>query len=97
MTYQKTTKKRTTRRPRELLRAYLLLVLLGAALGANTCTGKSAKLAPAECDAFGDFYDEASGKTWLNCSETRADPCSCEYGLTTYIQCSFDLTAIEGM
>jgi len=55
------------------MRTGCLAILSGAALSdaATNCTGSSTKLAPAECDAWGDFYDDAGGKEWTKCSDAK--------------------------
>ena len=74
------------------------MILSGAALSdaATTCTGSSTKLAQAECDAWGDFYDEATGKEWTTCSDARTDPCSCK-GTDGAPVCATDNTSVETM
>ena len=75
------------------------MILSGAALSdaATTCTGSSAKLAQAECDAWGDFYDEATGKEWTKCSDARTDPCSCKGKDGTRPVCTPDGTSVATM
>ena len=45
--------------------------------GSSLCTGSSAGLAPAECDAWIQLYDSTGGSDWSSCSGHRSDPCSC--------------------
>ena len=76
-----------------------LVILSGAALSdaATTCTGSSAKLAQAECDAWGDFYDDAGGTGWTTCSAARTDPCSCKGTTDKNPVCTPDGTSVATM
>jgi hypothetical protein len=84
-----------------MLRAYLLLVLLGAALGASTCTGASTKLPQDECDAYEDFFDKSNGDTWYGGGAAgsckRSDPCGCYTARSGGHLCNTDGTAIVTM
>ena len=60
----------------------LMLAAVGAGARASQCTGSSAGLAEAECDAWVDFYDAIGGKNWFYCSDSRLDPCACESSWT---------------
>ena len=81
------------------MRTGCLAILSGAALSdaATNCTGSSTKLAPAECDAWGDFYDDAGGKEWTKCSDAKTDPCSCKGTHGTHAVCTPDGTSVETM
>ena len=46
---------------------------------ADSCTGKSATLPPAECAAWISLFDTTKGATWTFCSANRLDPCDCSY------------------
>lgn len=63
-----------------------------AIVRAETCTGKSAGLAPEQCQAWADLYDAAGGPSWTECSRDRLDPCNCGHGGT---QCTRDGTALD--
>ena len=56
----------------------VLAALVTAAASTNVCTGNSKKLAPAQCDAWIEFYDALGGAGWECCSSLRTDPCSCQ-------------------
>ena len=43
----------------------------------NNCTGNSTNLAPAQCNAWIDFYDATGGSAWKDCRDDRTDPLSC--------------------
>ena len=75
------------------------MILSGAALSdaATTCTGNSANLTQAECDAWGDFYDEATGKEWTTCSDAKTDPCSCKGSDGKHAVCTPDGTSVATM
>ena len=61
----------------------LTLAAVGAGARASQCTGsQSAGLAPAECDAWVEFYDATGGKNWQYCSGNRLDPCACDCCVT---------------
>lgn len=76
--------------PRSVLchvRSMTLLPLVTAAAfssvnGTNTCSGYSANVTQAQCDAWGDFYDATGGPNWAVygkpvCQNSKQDPCTC--------------------
>jgi hypothetical protein len=42
----------------------------------NNCIGKSARLVPAQCDAWISFFDQAGGAKWTKCAGGRLNPCA---------------------
>ena len=41
------------------------------------CTGISADLAPSECTAWQNSFDDLNGTSWPQCNTNRNDPCAC--------------------
>lgn len=41
------------------------------------CVGKSVGLNSGDCEAWVKFFDATGGSKWSQCSDLRADPCSC--------------------
>jgi hypothetical protein len=40
------------------------------------CSGSS-ELAPEQCGAWQELFDQNGGSGWLDCSDARSDPCAC--------------------
>ena len=54
------------------------------------CTGASASLVPAECEAWKTGFDAMGGTGWTHCSGKREDPCACNEllgGFRRYVFC----------
>ena len=66
-----------------MLRLAALAALATSAVAAGQgCTGKSASLPQAECEAWQEFYDSTGGPGWsVFCNDKRDDPCSCTSGV----------------
>ena len=77
----------------------MLLAGLGLCLGfpVETCDGKSAGLAPAQCNAWIDLFDAANGDDWFDCERTRTDPCSCNVGTESNSVCDEAFTVIANL
>merc|ERR1711907_331799 len=43
----------------------------------TACSGKSANLSATDCAVWQEFFDNGNGKSWVQCSSLRDDPCSC--------------------
>ena len=51
------------------------------------CTGASAGLLPAVCEAWQALYDGTTGGSWTGCSTNRDDPCGCDGGALLRVSC----------
>ena len=78
-----------------ILLAQVLPVVTAASVA---CTGSSTNLAPDQCNAWVDLYDQTGGAKWTACSDNRLDPCAC-MGIDdpghTYPVCNTPGTAVN--
>jgi hypothetical protein len=70
---------------------------IAATTAAATCTGLSAGLPAAECNAWLDLFDGTRGDFWKDCSSHRLDPCAAGGEQDNGVYCSRDNGHIESI